>query len=302
VYVYLPVQDNVPIPEAHTLRSADDELQARVELLEQQLERTHRLLQAAEERDRETRRLLAAALERIPSQLELPADEREAPETVEAAPERSEASKELPLWAYGLGVFLVGLTDPLLQFSPSWFPGNPNIHGGFGNTDATVGPLIFLGVLPESIKMVLAFSLPVLLPIGFGYVIGWRSEGPKIWRRLEVPSRFWRRVLLTWLLITVISFLPWNILQGLMAFSVGMPYFLITPWEALEMSSWWIPVGLAFFSGALLGNSRRRRVAQQDGGSILSPRVENFVGFAGIILTGFLQILAALVGNLSAGA
>jgi hypothetical protein len=52
---------------------------SRVELLEQELERAH-------ERDRETRRLLAAALERIPPQLEAPPDERESPETVEEAP------------------------------------------------------------------------------------------------------------------------------------------------------------------------------------------------------------------------
>src|SRR5918992_5051373 len=138
VYVYLPrtstVQDHVGTPESQMLTSAQhlEAVEARVELLEHELERAH-------ERDRETRRLLAAALERIPSQLGSPADEREAPETVEARPERAEASKELPLWAYGLGVFLVGLTDPLLQSSPSWFPGNPNTHGGFGNPDATVG-------------------------------------------------------------------------------------------------------------------------------------------------------------------
>jgi hypothetical protein len=88
VYVYLPhtdnVQDDVHIPESHALRSADDELRARVELLEQELERAHELLQSAEERDRETRRLLAAALERIPPQLEAPSEPREPPETATA--------------------------------------------------------------------------------------------------------------------------------------------------------------------------------------------------------------------------
>jgi len=76
VYVYLPrtdnVRDDVHIPESQTLIS---EVQARVELLEQELERAHGLLQSAEERDRETRRLLAAALERIPPQLEAPAED-----------------------------------------------------------------------------------------------------------------------------------------------------------------------------------------------------------------------------------
>ena len=50
------------------------ELRARIELLEDQLEQ-------ANERDRENRRLLAAALERIPPQLEAPRDERESPVT-----------------------------------------------------------------------------------------------------------------------------------------------------------------------------------------------------------------------------
>jgi hypothetical protein len=71
----------------------------------------------------------------------------------------------------------------------------------------------------------------MLLPIGFGYLIGWRSEGPKIWRRLEVTSRFGRRVVVTWLLISVMSFLPWNIVQGLLALGLGFPYSPITPWE-----------------------------------------------------------------------
>jgi hypothetical protein len=84
VYVYIPrtdtVQDDVHTPESQTLMS---EIQARVELLEQELERAH-------ERDRETRRLLAAALERIPPQLEAPQEASEAAETVKEEPERAE--------------------------------------------------------------------------------------------------------------------------------------------------------------------------------------------------------------------
>jgi hypothetical protein len=85
VYVYIPrtdtVQDDVHTPASHTLIT---EIQARVELLEQELERAH-------ERDRETRRLLAAALERIPPQLEAPAESTTPPEMVEEAPERTES-------------------------------------------------------------------------------------------------------------------------------------------------------------------------------------------------------------------
>ncbi len=59
------------------------EMRDRIDSLEHQLERVQA---QAEERDRENRRLLAAALERIPPQLEAP----ESPETVEEAPDRAE--------------------------------------------------------------------------------------------------------------------------------------------------------------------------------------------------------------------
>jgi hypothetical protein len=97
VYVYIPrtdtVQDDVHTPASHThICTALKDVMAQVELLEQELERAHGLIQSADERDRETRRVLAAALERIPPQLEAPPeDERESPETVEGAPERVES-------------------------------------------------------------------------------------------------------------------------------------------------------------------------------------------------------------------
>src|SRR5215204_7254724 len=69
------------IPLSHTHEYL--RYKARVELLDQELERAH-------ERDRETRRLLAAALERIPPQLEAPQEASEAAETVEEEPERAE--------------------------------------------------------------------------------------------------------------------------------------------------------------------------------------------------------------------
>ncbi len=67
------------LPLRHTLISPQhlEDVMARVELLEQELERAHGLIQSADERDRETRRLLAAALERIPPQLEAPPARRE---------------------------------------------------------------------------------------------------------------------------------------------------------------------------------------------------------------------------------
>jgi septal ring factor EnvC (AmiA/AmiB activator) len=56
-------------------------LEARIASLETQLDEANARERRAEERDRENRRLLAAALERIPPQLEAPSEPRESPET-----------------------------------------------------------------------------------------------------------------------------------------------------------------------------------------------------------------------------
>jgi hypothetical protein len=74
VYVYLNLdrtetEHNVQV-EPNALIS---EIQARVQLLEQELERAH-------ERDRENRRIIAALTQRIP-ELEAPEEPRESPET-----------------------------------------------------------------------------------------------------------------------------------------------------------------------------------------------------------------------------
>jgi hypothetical protein len=58
------------------------EMRDRIASLEHQLEQERQA-------NSEHRRLLAAALERIPPQLEAPSDERESPETVEEAPDRA---------------------------------------------------------------------------------------------------------------------------------------------------------------------------------------------------------------------
>jgi excisionase family DNA binding protein len=85
LYVYVEKSDtsqrqNVK-SESSTLTSA---LEARIDSLERQLE-------AEREANRENRRLLAAALDRIPPQLEAPSEPRESPETapVEEAEQHS---------------------------------------------------------------------------------------------------------------------------------------------------------------------------------------------------------------------
>jgi hypothetical protein len=70
----------IPHPEPATLTS---ELRDRLRYVEDQLE-------AERQAHAESRRLLMAALERIPPQLEAPSEERESPQTVEEKPERVE--------------------------------------------------------------------------------------------------------------------------------------------------------------------------------------------------------------------
>jgi hypothetical protein len=82
VFVLLPANMS---RDTHGLQSTNDALtsalEARIESLERQQELLERQLEQANERDRENRRLLAAALERIPPQLEAPTEPRESPET-----------------------------------------------------------------------------------------------------------------------------------------------------------------------------------------------------------------------------
>jgi IS30 family transposase len=89
VYVYVAASETVhktdqdtsqPQPESSALISAKDET---IAALRDQLE-------AERQAHAEARRLLMAALERIPPQLEAPSEARESPQTVEEEPERAE--------------------------------------------------------------------------------------------------------------------------------------------------------------------------------------------------------------------
>jgi hypothetical protein len=89
VYVYLNLdrtetEHNVQV-EPNVLIS---EIQARVQLLEQELERAH-------ERDRENRRIIAALTQRIP-ELEAPSEPRESPETPSKSAPNTTGSPETP--------------------------------------------------------------------------------------------------------------------------------------------------------------------------------------------------------------
>ena len=98
VYVYLDGDRTKSGPDVEVESNAlISEMQARIELLERQLEQ-------ANERDRENRRLLAAALERIPPQLDPPSEAPEARVTpsepvpnTKSSPE-AETGGERPWW------------------------------------------------------------------------------------------------------------------------------------------------------------------------------------------------------------
>jgi len=96
VYVYLNLdrtetEHDVQV-ESNALIS---EIQARVQLLEQELERAH-------ERDRENRRIIAALTQRIP-ELEAPSEPRESPETAtegeaDSRPGGGQEGAQRPWW------------------------------------------------------------------------------------------------------------------------------------------------------------------------------------------------------------
>jgi hypothetical protein len=89
IYVYVPASETVHKTGQDTdqPQSTSDalisEMRERITSLERQLE-------AERQANNEHRRLLAAALERIPPQLEAPSEARESPETIEGGAERAD--------------------------------------------------------------------------------------------------------------------------------------------------------------------------------------------------------------------
>jgi excisionase family DNA binding protein len=78
-YLVYPTQED--IRQTQDTNYVQSESSALISSLEGRIASLEAQLEQANERDRENRRLLAAALERIPPQLEAPSDERESPET-----------------------------------------------------------------------------------------------------------------------------------------------------------------------------------------------------------------------------
>ncbi len=99
--VYVLLEDEVSADRSGEYNALISEMRARIESLERQLE-------LERDANRENRRLLAAALERIPPQLEAPEEPPEGPETAESPGPRErpftdeeraqEAAQPRPLW------------------------------------------------------------------------------------------------------------------------------------------------------------------------------------------------------------
>src|SRR5215212_7776658 len=97
VYVYLNLD------RTETEHDVQGESSTLISALEERIASLERQLEQATERDRENRRLLAAALERIPPQLEAPSEPRESPvtatgEEAEQQPRGVQEGAQRPWW------------------------------------------------------------------------------------------------------------------------------------------------------------------------------------------------------------
>jgi excisionase family DNA binding protein len=97
-YIVYPTEDD--IRQTSPREYVQSESSALIFELRAQLRRLEDQLEQANERDKETRRLLAAALERIPPQLEAPSEPRESPQTAteRAAVDQEEGTQQRPWW------------------------------------------------------------------------------------------------------------------------------------------------------------------------------------------------------------
>jgi hypothetical protein len=308
VYVYLPhtdtVQDDVHTPESQTLIS---EIQARVELLEQELECAH-------ERDRETRRLLAAALERIPPQLEAPENRPESsvtpsnivpntpgpPETPAqgedtTSPRGSEVTRAtMSLFAVGAAA-AAGVANPLLidwLGNPFWLAllvlwALPPIFGIWLGRNVALDILVQSAALPENRP---------------------ESDRPlKVWEVTELYSRlrFLRglppRYVVTVGMVTVLSSLAAFWFGGVSKVELRIVL-------GVAMAQGIVAAMFVFFTSLLeLGRARQRREAAQHrsgGGSSAEVSKANrqaVIGLVGTIFTAIVTFIGVVVQVLYGG-
>jgi hypothetical protein len=287
--VYVWLDDGAPRSDTDALIS---EMHGRVEDLREQLE-------AERQAHAEARRLLAAALERIP--LEPPSEPSEAPLTPSeprpsttttrppeaerpAAPHPAtgeaqesvqttapDASRTLPFWGYVLGLILTGMTEFLLTSS---------YH-------LIVRP-IFGGVVPEDVLLVVTVILPLSIPIIFGFWVGRNYKGTNLWGRLGA----------TVVLILAASLLLSRVLLDISIVAQGGSAFF----PEMMPTFWLWPVSIAFLSSALIGDVVRRRVVGYTPGAgsannQWSPLALTLIGTTGNILAAVISGIFALVSN-----
>jgi hypothetical protein len=229
---------------------------ALIEALRDQIEDLRRERDEWREQARMTDRLLSAAMERIPPQLEAPSEPRASPETVEEEPERAEPhsategaqegterpqqrsgwlapADKLPWWHYVLGLFLV-------------------FSGGFLSSRLAFETTSFL-----FFPILLAIAWPP--PGFFGFWVGYRKRN----------LRLWSQVLSLGALVGGVAFL--GLERGIYG-SFSFAYLKDTFDLVRSLAIVFFPAWLLFVSASLLGNTwQRRRIGRISGTTPASP-------------------------------
>ena len=292
-YVYLDtVADNLTDEGADA--SATPEHDALISELRAHNGTLREQLEAERQAHAEARRLLMAALERIPPQLEAPSEARESPETVDEEPERAEPQAaageaeegterlqqrsglrapvdKLPWWHYVLGLLLVSTATFVSFFA--W------------QTMSTFGLNVIGNIVAN---VVLVWFAPAV----FGFWVGLRRVNP----------RFESQVI------------PFGLLVGLAVsigrvgqlIAVGTDYFRggsdINYWAGFligpALSGW-----LFYVSGVLVGNAWQRRRTRRLSATISSspepttgwtPRRQAILGFTGAVIAALISLMGTI--------
>jgi hypothetical protein len=280
---------------------------------------TERLISTLEEQLRlereahaEARRLLAAALERIPPQLEAPqesSEPRESPQTVEDEPEGAEPHSamggaqeaterppqrrkgwlapvdKLPWWHYVLGLVATVV----------------------GTVAVFFGYYLTGGVLRA--EMVLAIVM-LGLPSSMGVWVGLRQRYVRVWRRV-VPFGALLGVAFVSTLVFYAPDLAWSDLfhyKGIVAFR----------YVAFLSAIYVVAPCLLYVSGVLIGNAVQRRVTGRRSGTIpasplsrttsaatgsgtgWTPRQQAILGFVGTVVAALLGLFGSVIGAIVA--
>ena len=291
VYVLLDADESRPSHDQYTDQVGDQGTTVPEDRTAELISTLREQLQAERQAHAEARRLLAAALERIPA-IKAPQQAPESRETAEEESERAEAQEgteppeqlsgwlapvdKLPWWHYVLGLFLVS-TATLVSFF-AW------------QTMSTFG----LNVIGNIVANVVLVWFP---PAVFGFWVGLRRVNP----------RFKSQVI------------PFGLLVGLAAslgrvgqiVAVGVYLFGGKSQGIVEDISYWgvfltgpaLTGWLFYVSGVLVGNARQRRRTRRLSGTISSspepttgwtPRQQAILGFAATVIAALISLMGTI--------